>query len=77
MIFANPMKTEAQLLHAKQLKISQMTFDNEEELYKIKQFYPEADCVIRIETESTTALFNLNEKFGAPLSEVPHLLETA
>ena len=77
LIFANPMKTEQQLKYAKKMKVSQMTFDNEEELHKIKAHFPKADCMLRIETESTSAVYNLNEKFGAQLSSVPTLLKLA
>ena len=52
-----------------------MTFDNEEELHKIKKNFPKADCVLRIETNITSAIYNLNEKFGAKMSDVPKLLE--
>ena len=61
---------------AKEFGIKKMTFDCEEELRKIHQYFPEAECVIRIATESTTALYNLSEKFGASMEEVPELLAT-
>jgi len=54
-----------------------MTFDCVEELTKISQFYPEAECVLRICTPNTTALYNLSEKFGAELVMVQGILEAA
>lgn len=57
--------------------VLKMTFDCVEELNKLKQFYPEADCVLRIETIVTTAHYNLSEKYGAEMSMVPKILETA
>ena len=54
-----------------------MTFDNEEELYKIKKHFPGADCMLRIETETTSAVYNLNEKFGAEITQVPKLMKLA
>ena len=54
-----------------------MTFDCSEELHKIKKHFPEAECILRIATEKTTALYNLSEKFGAFMTEVPELLQTA
>ena len=54
-----------------------MTFDCSEELHKIKKHFPEAECVLRIATEKTTALYNLSEKFGAFMTEIPELLQTA
>lgn len=77
LIYANPIKSEEMLKLAKKHGVSLMTFDNHEELYRIKKFYPKADCVIRIETESTSAVYNLNEKFGAEINQVPELLELA
>ena len=62
---------------AKDIGIKMMTFDCAEELYKIKKHYPKAECVLRIATEATTALYNLSEKFGASMEEVPLLLSTA
>ena len=76
-IFASPIKKVKDLLLAKEFGIKMMTFDCSEELYKIKKNFPEAECVLRIATENTTALYNLSEKFGAFMSEVPELLKTA
>lgn len=74
LIFANPVKEEFQLEQAKARKIKKMTFDCVEELHKIKKYYPEAECVIRIATDETNALYNLNEKFGVHISKVPEIL---
>lgn len=54
-----------------------MTFDSIEELEKIKQHHPKADCVIRLATVVTTALYNLSEKFGVFMQDVPKILEKA
>jgi len=74
LIFANPIKSSSQLAFAKKTRVSQMTFDSEEELLKIKQHFPKADCVIRIATDNTSAVYNLSEKYGAPMEDVPLLL---
>lgn len=71
------MKTEKHLEHAAKFGIRKMTFDNPDELHKIKKFFPKAECVIRIKTDSTTAAYNLSEKFGAEMENVPSLLELA
>jgi ornithine decarboxylase len=44
-----------------------MTFDCEEELYKIAEVFPEAECILRIATDPSTALCQLSEKYGAPM----------
>ena len=75
-IYASPIKKVKDLLIAKEIGIKMMTFDCEEELYKIQKHFPEAECVLRIATETTTALYNLSEKFGACMEEVPLLLAT-
>lgn len=54
-----------------------MTFDCIEELDKIKKWYPEAECILRIATDSTTAIYNLSEKFGAFMEDVPKILDKA
>ena len=59
---------------AKKIGIKLMTFDCEEELYKIKKHLPGADTVLRIQTRISNALYNLSERFGASLDEVPKLL---
>jgi len=73
-IFANPVKSEGQLKYAKEHGILQMTFDSAEELHKIKKHHPKADCVLRIATDCTSAVYNLSEKFGASMKDVPELL---
>lgn len=75
LIYANPVKTEPHIAFAKENGTSMMTFDSEEELHKIHRNFPTADCVIRIQTVCTAALYNLNEKFGVSMNEVPALLE--
>lgn len=42
-IFANPTKTIAQLKYARQVGVTKMTFDCEDELYKVKKVYPDAE----------------------------------
>ena len=74
-IFANPIKTEEQILFAKKHGVKKMTFDSVEELEKIKKWFPKADCVIRLATVVTTALYNLSEKFGVFMQDVPMMLE--
>jgi ornithine decarboxylase len=53
-----------------------MTFDSLEELHKIKAHFPEAECVVRIAVLVTDALYNLSEKFGVTMEEIPEILKT-
>lgn len=41
-IFANPAKPISHIRHAAAVGVSTMTFDNETELHKVKQLYPDA-----------------------------------
>ena len=45
-IFANPCKQISHVRFAANNNVSKMTFDNEDELYKIKSVYPDAEYVI-------------------------------
>lgn len=54
-----------------------MTFDNGDELAKVKKYHPNAKMVLRILTDDSGSLCRLGLKFGAPLSEVRALLQKA
>lgn len=54
-----------------------MTFDNGDELTKVKKYHPNAKMVLRILTDDSGSLCRLGLKFGAPLSEVRALLKKA
>jgi diaminopimelate decarboxylase len=45
-----------------------MTFDSIEELEKISKDFPDAECILRIATDTSGARYNLSEKFGAPIN---------
>ncbi|KAI8880248.1 hypothetical protein K501DRAFT_191752 [Backusella circina FSU 941] len=76
-IYANPCKQASYIQYAEKHNISKMTFDNVEELYKIKKNYPNAELLLRILADDSKALVQLGRKFGAPLDTVQHLLKTA
>ena len=54
-----------------------MTFDNSDELYKIKRFFPDAELFLRILTDDSTSLCRLSDKFGASLDTTIDLLTLA
>ncbi|KAG2226459.1 hypothetical protein INT45_014203, partial [Circinella minor] len=76
-IYAHPCKQISHLKFAADCGIHKMTFDNIDELYKIKIHYPDAKLLLRILTDDTKAKWGLGIKYGAPMSEVDSLLETA
>ena len=76
-IFAQPCKQPAFVRYAAQNKVSMMTFDNEDELYKVKEYFPDAELVLRILVDDSRSGLKLGLKYGAPLNTIPRLLKTA
>ncbi|KAF9403944.1 hypothetical protein BGZ94_004446 [Podila epigama] len=76
-IYANPCKQNSFVKYAQTNDVRMMTFDNAEELHKIKRFHPNAELVLRILTDDSKSLCKLGLKFGAPLDTTGHLLATA
>ena len=76
-IYANPAKAASFIRHAAKAGVDMMTFDNADELSKVKKHHPNAKMVLRILTDDSGSLCKLGLKFGAPLSEVRGLLERA
>ncbi|KAJ5675612.1 hypothetical protein N7462_008509, partial [Penicillium macrosclerotiorum] len=76
-IYAQPCKTKSYLRYAREVGVKQMTFDNADELYKIKATFPDAELYLRILTDDSTSLCRLSMKFGASLDVAQQLLELA
>ena len=76
-IYANPCKTRSYIRYAASHGVDLMTFDNEDELYKISQLYPAARLVIRIKVDDSHAVCRFSAKFGVPLDRWNHLLSLA
>lgn len=76
-IFANPCKPASFVRAAQQTGVDMMTFDNADELHKIKRFHPQAKLVLRMLTDDSKSLCRLGLKFGAPLATCPGLLSLA
>jgi ornithine decarboxylase len=76
-IYAQPCKTKSYLRHAKKHGVKQMTFDNADELYKIKSCFPDAELVLRILTDDSSSLCRLSAKYGASLDDTKKLLAIA
>jgi ornithine decarboxylase len=73
-IFANPCKQIKHLQFAKEKGVEMTTFDNEDELYKIKKYWPEAKLVLRIVTDDSASICQFSCKFGASLDVCPKLI---
>jgi diaminopimelate decarboxylase len=76
-IFANPCKMSSQIRYARANDVDLMTFDCEEELYKIKLYHPYAKLVLRLAVDDSKSLCKFNKKFGCKLEQVEELLTIA
>ena len=72
-IYANPNKPVETLEELNQYK-PLVTFDNAEELYKIKEHAPQAGVALRIKVANTGAMVELSSKFGAAPGEAVDLI---
>eukprot|EP00834_Sanchytrium_tribonematis_P000545 NODE_10_length_61504_cov_0.956502.p17 type:complete len:406 gc:universal NODE_10_length_61504_cov_0.956502:57860-59077(+) len=73
-IFANPCKLISHIQFAKDHGVDVMTFDNIDELYKIKMVHPTAKLVLRIRTDDSKSKCKLGIKYGAQLSSTAEIL---
>jgi len=76
-IFANPIKSPTDLRFAARVGVTKMTFDNEDELYKIRELCPNAELVIRLLPDDSGSVMRFGTKFGAPNHTIEPLLKTA
>jgi ornithine decarboxylase len=76
-IFANPCKAPAHIKFAEKKGVFKMTFDNEYELYKIKEYHPKAKLVIRILVDDSNSICQFGTKFGAHPGQTRELLVLA
>lgn len=76
-IFANPCKMTSQIRYARANDVDMMTFDCEEELYKIKLYHPYAKLVLRLAVDDSKSLCKFNIKFGCKLNQVLEMLTIA
>jgi diaminopimelate decarboxylase len=74
-IFANPCKMSSQIRYARANDVDLMTYDCEEELYKIKLYHPYAKLLLRIAVDDSKSLCQFNCKFGCKLEEIEELLK--
>lgn len=77
-IYANPCKQRNHIVYAKKKDVKKMTFDNEIELIKIKDNFPDAELVLRLlPPDETKCQCPLGMKFGCNIKDVPSVLQTA
>ncbi|KAI9276736.1 pyridoxal-dependent decarboxylase [Phascolomyces articulosus] len=76
-IFAHTCKQASYLSFASNYGIRKMTFDNADELFKIKDLYPNAELLLRIWADDSKSQWGTGVKYGAPMSAIDNLLHTA
>lgn len=76
-IFANPCKRRSDINVINKNNINLTTFDNENELLKIKKFMPHINCLLRVKIDDVSARCQLGSKYGAEKNEVTKLLKMA
>ena len=75
-IYANPTKPKETLLALDKYK-PLVTYDNLNELKKIRQFAPHAGVVLRLRVDNTGSQCELSSKFGCATGEAADLIEAA
>jgi len=74
-IFANPCKPIPYIKYAEYSEVNMMTFDNEDELLKINEHFPEAKLVLRVLTDDSRSVCRFGVKFGASFEVAKKLLK--
>jgi ornithine decarboxylase len=72
-IYANPIKPRETLMALNQYK-PLITYDNREELRKIKRYAPAAGLVLRLRVPNTGSMVELSSKFGCDTGEAVDLI---
>lgn len=62
-IYANPCKQASHIRYAAQKGVNLMTFDNVDELHKVKRCNPDAKMVLRILADDSKSLCKFGVKF--------------
>lgn len=75
-IYANPIKPQETLLALDKYK-PLITYDNPEELRKIKRYAPHAGLILRLRVPNTGSMVELSSKFGCEPGEAAHLIREA
>jgi ornithine decarboxylase len=73
-IFANPCKMSSQIKYARANDVDMMTFDCEEELYKIKLYHPYSKLVLRLAVDDSKSICQFNSKFGCKIENIENLI---
>jgi ornithine decarboxylase len=72
-IYANPIKAQETLRALDKYKLL-VTFDNRDEILKIKEFSPNCGLILRLRVSNAGAMVELSSKFGAEPKEAVDLI---
>lgn len=76
-IFAHPCKQISHIKHFKDRSVELTVADNENEMIKLKNFWPNAKILIRLKTDDSKSLVPLSSKFGANKRTSTRLIQLA
>jgi len=76
-LYANPCKHTSAIDFAKNAGVKRIVFDNRAELDKLAVIYPNAELILRVETDDTLTQCPLSNKFGATVNGCADLLAHA
>ena len=74
-IFANPCKMSSHIKYAQLNNVNMMTFDCDDELYKIKKNHSKAKLIMRLTVDESNSVCKFNSKFGCDLDSVGYLID--
>jgi len=76
-VYANPCKQETAVAFSRICGVKRTVFDNVAELDKILRLYPDADLLLRVQTDDSLAQCPLSNKFGCAPDQCARLLGQA
>jgi len=76
-IYAHPCKQVSAVKYARGSGVRRTTFDTSEELWKLREHWPEAELVLRVQTDDSLAQCPLSNKFGCAPEDCAELLAEA
>lgn len=77
LVYSNPCKQVSQLVFAREQGVKLIVVDNEAELDKVAAVFPEAELLVRVQTDDVDAQCPMSNKFGCPVERCPALLDAA
>jgi ornithine decarboxylase len=76
-IFANPTKSDDHLAFSRAKDVDLITFDSEDELFKIKLYHPKAELILRIKVDDSKSICKFSSKFGLDTEELDGVFKIA